>query len=77
VKLGPNGTTINPASMLTNVMIQFGDIQHHEFWSSITLTASNGFLTIYPDSPKDISTLSGIDIWYDDLLGNQYDIIWR
>jgi hypothetical protein len=73
----PDGTTINPASMLTNVMVQCTDSQHYQFYNSPQLTASTGLTSLTPNSPVDISTLSGIDVWYDDFLGNQYDIIWR
>ena len=73
----PNDTLINPASMLTNVMVQFTDNQAHQFYNSSKLTPSTGFSVINPDTPIDISSLNGMDIWYDDLLGNQYDIIWR
>ena len=57
--------------------ITFVRYQMKWFLTPILPSTSTGFLTVYPDSPKDISTLSGFDIWYDDLLGNQYDIIWR
>ncbi len=73
----PDGTVINPASMLTNVMVQCTDSQMHQFYNSPHLTASTGLDVLTPDSPVDISTLNGIDVWYDDLLGNQYNIIWR
>ena len=73
----PNGTTINPASMLTNVMVQCTDKQMTQFYNSPKLTVASGLMTLTPSSPIDISTLTGIDVWYDDLLGNQYDIIWR
>jgi hypothetical protein len=73
----PNGTTVNPASMLTNVMVQCTDVNHTQFYDSPQLTAATGLTTLTPALPVDISALSGIDVWYDDLLGNQYDIIWR
>lgn len=73
----PDGTVINPASMLTNVMVQCTDSQMHQFYNSPQLTASTGMTVLTPETPVDISTLNGIDVWYDDLLGNQYNIIWR
>jgi len=73
----PNETVVNPASILTNVMVQFTDNQMHQFYNSSKLTIDTGFSVLTPDSPIDISTLSGIDVWYDDIIGNQYDIIWR
>jgi len=73
----PDGIVINPASMLTNVMVQCTDSQMHQFYNSAHITASSNFSVLNMDTPLDISSLNGLDIWYDDLLGNQYDIIWR
>jgi hypothetical protein len=73
----PNGTVINPASMLTNVMVQCTDSQMHQFYNSTHIMAGSDFSVINLDTPLDISLLNGMDIWYDDLLGNQYNIIWR
>lgn len=73
----PDGTEINPASMLTNVMIQFTGSQANQFYSSPKLNTESGFTVINMSTPLDITALWQIDIWYDDLLGNSYDIIWR
>jgi len=73
----PDGTIINPTSMLTNVMIQFCDNQYNQFYNSPWLTASTGFSIINFDTPLDISSLYQIDIGYNDLLGNSYGIIWH
>ncbi|MDP2209398.1 MAG: hypothetical protein Q8K98_11620 [Bacteroidota bacterium] len=74
----PDGSVINPASVLTNVMVQFSDRFMNQFYnSSQKLTSKTGFTIISIDPPMDISMLHGIDVWYDDLLGNQYAIIWR
>lgn len=73
----PDGTVINPASMLTNVMVQCTDSQMYQFYNSPRLASDSDFSVLNLDSPLDISSLNGIDIWYDDLLGNQYNIIWR
>lgn len=73
----PDGTVINPASMLTNVMVQCTDSQMHQFYNSPHLKAGSDLSVIKMDTPIDISSLNGIDVWYDDLLGNQYNIIWR
>lgn len=75
----PDGTTINPASVLTNVMVQLNDNQYRQFYvnDKSKLTCLTGFNELKLDSPVDISGLHHIDLWYDDLLGNQYDIIWR
>lgn len=73
-----DGTVINPASVLTNIMVQFADRFMHQFYNSNPkLTSKTGFTVISIDPPLDISSLFQIDVWYDDLLGNQYDIIWR
>jgi len=73
----PDGTIITPASMLTNVMVQLSTNTASQFYNSSRLTSSTGFSTITLSTPIDISTLYQMDVWYDDLLGNQYDIIWR
>lgn len=73
----PDGTNINPASIITNVMIQCVDNQYHQFISGKNLTIDTGFTQMLFDNPVDISMLYQIDIWYDDLLGNKYDIIWQ
>jgi hypothetical protein len=73
----PDGTIINPASMLTNVMVQLTTNMASQFYNSSRLTTDTGFSSINLSTPIDISTLYQMDVWYDDLLGNQYDIIWR
>jgi len=74
-----NGTVINPENILTNIMVQLSDNQANQFYvnDKKKLTISTGFASITPDTPVDISTLANIGIWYDDLLGNQYAIIWQ
>lgn len=73
-----DGTIINPASVMTNVMIQLSD-PYSVFFQNDThkLTGQTGFGVITADAPVDISTLSNIGIGYDDLLGNGYMIVWR
>jgi len=71
-----NGTVVNPASMLTDVMVQLSNDQG-QFYSSPRLTSSTGLTGLTLDTPIDVSSLHQMDLWYDDLLGNQYDIIWR
>jgi hypothetical protein len=75
----PDGTPINPASVLTNVMVQLSNNQHTQFYvnDKTKLTCLTGFNELKLDTPLDISDLSQIDLWYDDLLGNQYDILWN
>lgn len=72
----PDGTVINPTCMLTDVMVQLSNNQG-QFYSSTRLTSSTGLTVLTLDTPIDISSLYQMDLWYDDLLGNQYDIIWR
>jgi len=75
----PDGTPINPASVLTNVMVQLSNNQHTQFYvnDKTKLTCLTGFNELKLDTPLDISDMHHIDLWYDDLLGNQYDILWN
>ena len=73
----PNGTDINPTCMLTDVMVQLSNNEQGQLYSSPRLTSSTGLTELTLDTPIDISSLYQVDIWYDDLLGNEYDIIWR
>lgn len=75
----PNGKPINPASVLTNVMVQLSNGQAVQFYvnDKNKLTSLTGFNELKPETPLDISEMHQMDLWYDDLLGNQYDIIWR
>jgi hypothetical protein len=74
----PDGTIINPASILTDVMIQLMDSPAHMFYmNNKKLTTETGFTVVTPDTPIDISNLFGINIEYDDLLGNHYSASWR
>jgi hypothetical protein len=64
--------------MLNNVMIQLSDNQARQFYMNNTkLTSQTGFSVIAPDTAVDISALAGINLEYDDLLGNHYSIVWR
>jgi len=74
----PNGTPIDPGNVLTNVMVQLCDNRMNQFYvNNQKLTSVTGFDELKFDTPLDISPLFQIDLWYDDLLGNQYDLIWR
>lgn len=72
-----DGTVINPTCILTDVMVQLSYKEDGQFYSSPRLTSSTGLTELILDTPIDISSLSQMDLWYDDLLGNSYDIIWR
>ncbi len=75
----PNGTPVNPANLLTDVMIQLFDINHTVIFGNYQdrLTSQTSFTSYTFKTPLDISTLWQMDVWYDDILGNQYDIIWH
>jgi len=75
----PNGTTVNPSSILTDVSIQLND-QNHGFLfdgSNDRLTSKTGYSTYTFKTPVTISSLWQVDVFYTDILGNQYDIIWH
>ena len=73
----PDGTLVNPSSILTDVMLQLNDNQMGRLFNSPTLDVSTGLPSYTFDSPFDMSKLYQLDIWYNDLLGNKYNIIWR
>jgi len=73
--LPDNITTIDPSNIINEVTLQLGNPD--EFYQSGWLTNETGFTVVNLSSPLDISSLHHIDIFYDDLLGNQYDIIWQ
>lgn len=82
----PDGTSIDPINFLTDVMIQFVDDAQNQYFTSPWMANANtgqhigehveGVFTYTPDSPVDISHLTGITIPYNDLLGNTYFINW-
>jgi hypothetical protein len=74
-KLPDNTTIVDPGNILTETMVHMGNPE--EFYHSPWLTNETGFTTINLSTPLDISSLHHIDIFYDDLLGNQYNIIWQ
>jgi hypothetical protein len=72
-----NGTTIDPATILNDAMIQMSDSSADQFYNSPWLTSDADFYTVTPPAPIDISRLKTLNINYDDILGNQYFIIWE
>jgi hypothetical protein len=74
-KLPDNVTTIDPVNILTDLMVHLGNPD--EFYHSPWLSVKTGFTEIKLSTPLDISSLHHIDIFYDDLVGNEYDIIWQ
>ena len=75
----PNGTVISPDNVLTNVMVQFFNNNFTPVYLTENgkLTIKTGFSEIIPSTPIDISSLSQINIEYDDFLGNHYNILWE
>ena len=75
----PNGTTVNPSSILTDVSIQLNDKNHIFLFdgSNDRLTSKTGYGTYTFKTPVTISSLWQVDVFYNDILGNQYDIIWN
>jgi hypothetical protein len=82
----PDGRTIDPVNILTDLMIQFTDDSGNQYFNSPWIknegadiskcTCVSGVYLFTPDSPIDISHLKGICIPYNDLLGNTYFINW-
>jgi hypothetical protein len=75
----PNGDPVEPASILTNVMVQLVDTNQKIIYEngSNRLTYKTGFSNAKIDTPADISKLMVVGIGYDDLLGNSYIISWN
>lgn len=83
----PDGTTIDPVNILTDVMLQFNNDTQVQYFDSPRLlnmddktegcNCVNGLFTYTPASPIDISHLKKLVIAYNDLLGNTYIINWQ
>lgn len=83
----PDGSTIDPINILTDIMIQLNDDSGNQYFHSPWIknegadishcTCINGVFSYTPDTPVDISHLKGITIPYNDLLGNTYFINWN
>lgn len=74
----PSGATVNPASILSSVMIQLSS--RYTQFLSLRMNDADGkpyFSELVFDVPVDISTLESILIGYDDYIGNHYSIGWR
>jgi hypothetical protein len=74
----PNGAAVNPASILSSVMIQLSS--RYTQFLTLRMNDANGkpyFSELVFDVPVDISTLENILIGYDDYIGNHYSIGWR
>lgn len=75
-KLPDKVTIVNPVNMLTDVMVQLSS-QQNQIYQSPRLTNEIGFTSYTLQTPLEISSLDHIGVWYNDLLGNQYVIIWQ
>jgi hypothetical protein len=83
----PDGTSIDPVNIITDVMIQLNDDSGNQYFNSPWLKNENasidqctcirGLFSYTPDVPLDISSLANITIPYNDLLGNTYFISWH
>jgi hypothetical protein len=83
----PDGTSIDPINILTDVMIQLTNDSGVQYFDSPRLknegaslegcNCISGVYSYTPDTPVDISHLASINIGYNDLLGNSYSIIWN
>jgi len=83
----PDGTTIDPVNILTDVMVQLTDDAQNQFFTTPWLkndgasidncNCVNGVFSYTLKTPLDISHLDNITIPYNDLLGNTYFISWR
>jgi hypothetical protein len=75
----PNGDPVDPASILTNVMVQLTDFSQNMIFVNdrSRLTYKTGFSKVICDTPVDISKLMVMNVGYDDLLGNTYLIVWN
>ena len=82
----PDGSTIDPVNILTDIMIQLNDDSGNQYFNSPWLknegasidncTCMSGVFSYTPSTPVDISHLAKIVIPYNDLLGNTYFINW-
>ncbi|MFA5974028.1 MAG: hypothetical protein WC780_16900 [Lentimicrobiaceae bacterium] len=83
-----NGTVLdNPSNMVTNVTAQIVNQktgQGYDIWNGSTaagptsrLSIETGFGAIIPGTPVSISPFDMVALWYEDLLGNYYAIIWN
>jgi hypothetical protein len=83
----PDGSSIDPINILTDLMIQFGDDSQNQYYNSPWIVNANtgahkgdvveGVYSYTPATPIDISHLQNITIPYNDLLGNTYFISWN
>ena len=82
----PDGTTINPANILSDVGIQLYDTSGNTLHDTPRLvnkitegddSCVEGLFSYTLNTPLDISELDAVSIGYSDLLGNTYIINWH
>lgn len=83
----PNGDSIDPINILTDVMVQFTDNSGNQFYTTPRLINANaniqgcdcikGLYSYTLATPLDISSLRTVSVGYGDLLGNSYSINWH
>lgn len=76
----PDGSIINnPENIIADLMVQFFDSNMNQFFKesdNIRLTNNTGFNEINFSSPLDITNLQKLYVCYNDILGNQYFVVW-
>jgi hypothetical protein len=83
----PDGSSIDPVNIITDVMIQLNDDSGNQYYNSPWLKNENagidgcdcvrGLFSYTLETPLDISQLINITIPYNDLVGNTYFIKWH
>jgi len=86
-----DSTVVDPANLLTSVQAQIvvndenGLYKQYDVWNGGggagplgSLTVKTGFDALVPGSPIDIpEKIIMVSIWYQDLLGNSYALLWK
>ncbi|MCF8460773.1 MAG: hypothetical protein K9G46_08620 [Flavobacteriales bacterium] len=80
----PDGSSIDPTSILSDVMVQFNDASANQFYDTPRLVNTEiencdcvvGLYSYTLDTPVDISALESVYVGYNDFLGNSYAISW-
>lgn len=82
-----DGAPVDPENILTDVMVQFANTSGVQFYDTPRLIGENiamegcdcvkGLYSYTLEAPLDISELRDVSVWYNDLLGNSYAILWQ
>jgi hypothetical protein len=79
----PDNTIVDPANYVTILQLQFTDKNNNrvELGSLYAGVATAGtlkdFSNVVLPTPLPLSTLNGLSVNYNDLLGNEYDVTWH